>query len=724
MALKVLLGSLARNPSVVRRFHAEAQATAPLKHPHIVRIYSAGIEEGTPYIAMEYIHGETLARFLSRKKRVPWQNALYIGHQVALALACAHEHGIVHRDVKPANIMLNLHGLALLTDFGIANVKANNCSQVEEDSFLGTPHYMSPEQCDGGEPTPASDLFSLGVTVYQLISGQSPFEGESTTAIIQSIAHDDPPRLNKLIPEVPDDVARLVAHLLEKKPGDRPQNARAVCETILRVHDQDGGVSAVAAGLAEFVREQTDLHALAGQRQPEKQKRGWRPRGAKQRGGKAERTWRRRFRAVAAVALIVLSTLAFLRWPSNPSIAVASPAPRLEALAFERGRPGELLARLPSMGIRFTDVSWVGDRPVVLVRAEGIEGSLMQGSSGILAIEPGSRTALSLRAPSGPATDPRFWQTRMPAGGYAPIPPAPPDSLAHDAFLVHAYARPPHRGDQQVVTLAQKWDTAAPGPAVLCRTPARQWLSDTAQPWDTRRASRTIVSPDGFTMCIVAHDTARHTNYLVERDIRWETLDRVYPRLTTVDAPIIPESVVYSPEGSHIAYIRTETTGERALWLVPSRGGKVNGALLTMGALGDTAAFSPDGQFIAITVRSAGARDPELVILRARDGHVVAHPGPGRLGKEPWHPLGRYLVVAARDPGAGAGGDSTGTRQLWAVEAWPPHRRAQLTRAEQGVRDICAVARDGAWAVAVLDRDAPPTLVFVDLREVSLDLRT
>ena len=259
VALKVLLGSLAHNQEHVRRFLREAQAAAPLLHPNIVAIYEAGIREGTPYIAMEYVEGEPLDRMLRRRGTpLKWEAALHIAGQVAEALECAHGQGIVHRDVKPANILLDHQGRVRLSDFGIASLNLE--SEQEEASedrrraevlpFLGTPEYMSPEQCTGRDNlTPASDLYSLGVSLYQMLSGQMPFEARSTIALLNAIINETPKRLSKVVSGVPDDVVRLVAHLMEKEPGKRPGSARAVAEAIRRLQQEDGGTSALPAAL-------------------------------------------------------------------------------------------------------------------------------------------------------------------------------------------------------------------------------------------------------------------------------------------------------------------------------------------------------------------------------------------------------------------------------------------------------------------------------------------
>ncbi len=212
VALKVLLGSLARTPSVVKQFHLEAQAAAPLKHPGIVRIYSAGVERGTPFIAMEFVDGEPLDRFLRRTGPLKWQHAFHIGAQVALALDCAHRNDIVHRDVKPSNIMLDKSGRIRLADFGIANIQSEGAGK-SGPAVMGTPQYMSPEQCTGQSVGPPSDLFALGVILYQMMCGEMPFTGESSMALVKAICTEHPRRLSDRMPDVPDDVARFVSFM-------------------------------------------------------------------------------------------------------------------------------------------------------------------------------------------------------------------------------------------------------------------------------------------------------------------------------------------------------------------------------------------------------------------------------------------------------------------------------------------------------------------------------
>jgi len=704
VALKVLLGNVARDPTLVNRFYREAQAAAPLRHPNLVRVYTAGIENGTPYIAMEYIEGEPLDRFLRRKGRLEWPNALHIAAQVAQALAYAHERGVVHRDVKPANIMLDRAGRVLLTDFGLANVQANGADATTDAGLLGTPQYMSPEQCAGRPATPASDLFSLGVTLYQMLAARLPFEGDSAVELIRSISSDNPPRLNRVNRNIPDDVARLAAHLLEKDPASRPASARAVAEAIARLQAEQGGRSAMPAALAEFIKAQAqpqEPKCLAPKRRPRRKPRAKKPRP-------------RRFRRAAVTAV----SLAFLCAGAGAFIwgfvyaATPDTAPRIDAVTFAQGPHSTLLAQFELPGLRFDDVSWIGGRSVALIEAAGVPGAITQDATGLLAVDPESRVALSVRPPICPAMDADFWERHVRVAGYAPVPETPPNTPLHDAVLIpwlETHARRNHR----VALRAQIWHEATPRWAVLFAGPVENWNADCAPPWAPNRVARAVASPNGHTICFVLYEPSRQGNYLVERDVRWRAAQRVGPRLTTVGAPIIPRSVCYSPDGAQIAYVRDDGENRRELWVVASDGAEVNGRPLALGALGAMAAFSPDATLVAFNVTGEPSGEPEVAVVHAADGKTAARPGHGILGSQPWHPSGRFLVVAAREDGDDNGPTK---RQLWAVDVDPPYSRRRLTKLPAGVRTGGACSRNAQWAAAITNEDTPG-LVFVNLEE-------
>ncbi len=371
VALKVLLGSLARNPVMVRNFHREAQAAAPLRHPGIVRVYSAGIEDGTPYIAMEYVPGETLERFLRRRVRVAWQTALYVGEQVARALACAHAAGIIHRDVKPANILLDQQGRVRLTDFGIANAATQESSHV-----IGTPQYMSPEQCGGAPLTPAADLFSLGVTLYQMMSGQPPFVADSPAALMTRIATEEPARLNRAFPDIPDDVARLVAHLLQKEPTERPVSAEAVALAASRLQQEEGGRSAIPEALAAYVQEEGKAPTL----------RLVTPVPAVRHKTVTPNPQRRRrplLLGIGAFAALAALIGCFF-WLGDRQSSHANVLPAIDSAEFQSLPDGATLARVPAPGFLVDELTWSPDGTVVLAEAHGRPDTLAYGASGSL----------------------------------------------------------------------------------------------------------------------------------------------------------------------------------------------------------------------------------------------------------------------------------------------------------------------------------------------------
>lgn len=235
VALKVLRSTLVHDEQLVERFHREARASAKLNHPNIVRIHSVGVEDGVPYFAMEWIDGEPLDAILKAQGTLPWQRAMNITGQVASALESAHAQGIIHRDIKPANILIDKSGRAHVTDFGVAKVLNARTQLTTEGTFIGTPQYMSPEQCGVGEISPASDLFSLGATAYEMLSGMLPFDGDTPATLIRKITQESPNPLSELVPGLPESVCTLVHRLLEKDAANRYQSAHEVLCDLERI---------------------------------------------------------------------------------------------------------------------------------------------------------------------------------------------------------------------------------------------------------------------------------------------------------------------------------------------------------------------------------------------------------------------------------------------------------------------------------------------------------
>ncbi|MBI4556051.1 MAG: serine/threonine-protein kinase [Candidatus Hydrogenedentes bacterium] len=710
VALKVLLGSLARNPQMVKSFHREAQAAAPLRHPNIVKVYSAGVEEGTPFIAMEYVAGEPLDRFLGRHGQLYWANALYIGGQVAEALDFAHQNGVIHRDIKPANVLLDCQGHVRLTDFGIANVASETNDVSQKGEFLGTPHYMSPEQCGGAEITSASDLYSLGVTLYRMIVGRPPFEAESPLALVKLICHEPATRLNKLNNMVPDDVARLVAHLMEKNPGDRPKDARTVCEMITRLQVEKGGRSVIPAALAAFIREQAKAPPLNVVTPTP-----WRSRLKKPPRGSASpaATVRRRSRLFTSIitgALLFVACIGVLgaEWKFYFSAADPGHAPLLSGATFEAVEPGVLLVRLPIVGYEIEETGWVGRRNVVMARLRGLMDGPAAGLWALVTVDLDGKRVLSLSAPSGSTLDPLFWRLPQPMPGPITIAAGAGGAPLSEALLLHAMHAAGAGGTPQVVSFAQKWDRAAPNPQAISRIPFNSWVMSFPALANGHRCSRAVPRPDGLAECLVLFDTVYGGNYLVERDVRRKPLDAMGPRLTTIGAPILPDSVCYSPDGFRLAYLRERSDGQRELWVVSTERHEVNGIPMGIGRIDESLSFSPDGATLAATITPENADHNEVRLLRTDDGAVIARLGEGKVVSECWHPDGDRMVILAPAPES----DSVFQNQVYIVETRPPYQRRAVTWLNSGIRK-CSVSRDGRWIVAILETQGEPTLAFI-----------
>lgn len=223
VAMKVLKGSLAHDETYVRRFQNEARSAAALVHANIVQIYDVGNIDGVRFIAQEYVPGQNLRQLLTRTGPLDLRRASSILRQSAAALNKAAQAAIVHRDIKPENILLTLQGEVKVADFGLARLTtpegALNLTQV--GVTMGTPLYMSPEQVEGKQVDPRSDLYSLGATTYHMLAGRPPFDGETALAIAVQHLNASPARLEDLRPDLPPALCRVVHRLLAKKPEDR-----------------------------------------------------------------------------------------------------------------------------------------------------------------------------------------------------------------------------------------------------------------------------------------------------------------------------------------------------------------------------------------------------------------------------------------------------------------------------------------------------------------------
>jgi serine/threonine-protein kinase len=223
VAIKVLGAPLALDAEFVGRFRREATIVARLSHPNIVQIFDLGEEEDRLYIVMEYVEGESLAGLMAREERVAPEQAVEVAQQACLALECAHREGIVHRDVKPANLLLRNDGTLKVADFGIAR-SDQVTSHTQAGTVLGTASYLAPEQAAGEPVTLRADLYSLGAVAYELLTGQPPRKIESLAQL--AAAHSAPIRpVRELAPDVPEDLEAAIMRCLARNPDYRPATA-------------------------------------------------------------------------------------------------------------------------------------------------------------------------------------------------------------------------------------------------------------------------------------------------------------------------------------------------------------------------------------------------------------------------------------------------------------------------------------------------------------------
>jgi len=233
VAVKVLGRHFARDQSFVARFRREAQAAAALNHPNLVSVFDTGSDDGTHYIVMEYVAGTTLANVIRDEGRLPPDRAAAIALAVARALAFAHRAGLVHRDVKPGNIMLTGDGTVKVMDFGIART-TNGESLTQTAAVLGTATYFSPEQAQGKSVDARSDIYALGCVLFEMLTGHPPFSGENPVAVAYQHVREDPPRPSGQAPGVPPALEAIVMRCLAKDPDDRYQSAEDLADDLQR----------------------------------------------------------------------------------------------------------------------------------------------------------------------------------------------------------------------------------------------------------------------------------------------------------------------------------------------------------------------------------------------------------------------------------------------------------------------------------------------------------
>jgi serine/threonine-protein kinase len=394
VAVKVLNEGLADDERFIERFRREAKAAAGLLHPNVAGVFDYGEEDGRPYIVMELIEGETLADRLARDGRFPPEEVARVGADVASALAVAHQAGILHRDVKPANIMLTNRGEVKVMDFGIAaEVLAGSTGLTGTGMVMGTAKYLSPEQATGRPSTPASDLYSLGAVLYEMLAGRAPFEAPSPMATALAHANDPAPALAELVPDVPPRLASVIERTLDKDPETRPASATVLAAELAgdtaAAPDDDTAVLPVPAAteaLAAGKREVPQTSPDAAVTTPIRPRRRLDPK-----------------LLVAAAAIVAVVLLLVFLFRSSGS----GPAAHMPKLV---GKPGGIAARhLEKLGVHPKFSSRPSDQPKgVVIKQFPPPGTGVQvGDPAILVVSGG------------------------PGGGNQPSPPPPPPAKDH-----------------------------------------------------------------------------------------------------------------------------------------------------------------------------------------------------------------------------------------------------------------------------------------------------
>ncbi|MFN2543048.1 MAG: Stk1 family PASTA domain-containing Ser/Thr kinase, partial [Actinomycetota bacterium] len=271
VAIKVLSPNYARDQNFVQRFRREAQAAARMNHPGVVSVYDTGSDDGTHYIVMEHVQGRTLAQILRAEGHLLPERAAEIAEAVAAALSFAHAQGIVHRDIKPANIMITPAGEVKVMDFGIARATASGDTLTQTATVLGTATYLSPEQAQGEPVDGRSDIYSLGVVLYEMLAGQPPFAGDSPVAVAYKHVREDPALPTRVNPSVPKGLEAVAMKALAKNPANRYQSAEEMRADLARVRHGEAPLATplLAPEQTQAIRQQAGSTAVMAEVPPD-----------------------------------------------------------------------------------------------------------------------------------------------------------------------------------------------------------------------------------------------------------------------------------------------------------------------------------------------------------------------------------------------------------------------------------------------------------------------
>ena len=264
VAIKVLKKEFSEDKTFVSKFRAEAQSAAGLTHPNIVNVYDVGDEDGIYYIVMELVEGITLKKYIEKRGRIPYREAVSIAIQVAKGMEAAHSHHIIHRDIKPQNIIISKDGKVTVTDFGIAKVASS--STINSSAAMGSVHYISPEQARGGYSDEKSDIYSFGITLFEMVTGTVPFDGDSTVSVAVQHIQDAP---STIVDDIPVCMDKIILKCAQKKTERRYQNVSELLTDLkkaLVIPDEDfvTMTPAYASEVKEEVPQQLDVQEVPG----------------------------------------------------------------------------------------------------------------------------------------------------------------------------------------------------------------------------------------------------------------------------------------------------------------------------------------------------------------------------------------------------------------------------------------------------------------------------
>ncbi|MBI5378883.1 MAG: serine/threonine protein kinase, partial [Nitrospirae bacterium] len=242
VALKIPKPEWRNDQKYLARLFRQAKIGESLSHPNIIRVLGSGYADGTPYLAMERLHGITLRQILNQQPVLPVSRVIEISRAVTRALIYAHNHGVIHRDIKSENIMLTRENQAVVMDFDVAKATWRK-GDTDHGTLLGTAAYMAPDQVTRGRADARSDLYSLGVTLFEMLTGRLPFEGDNFWRLLRQHRESSPPRLRVLRPDIPQEVEAVVLRLLEKSPERRYQSAQDLLDVLVSLQDVVDSVS-------------------------------------------------------------------------------------------------------------------------------------------------------------------------------------------------------------------------------------------------------------------------------------------------------------------------------------------------------------------------------------------------------------------------------------------------------------------------------------------------